>query len=120
RAPDWSGWWAHYDDRLRQPFVRDWRKETRQNMGAAFAAESFRHATAVSALQRVPLRLDQSLAPLVDEFAAELMSHKGKKVHQRRANSRGRSSGHAMDRGSSILSNLQLRQARPRLSYSAS
>ena len=73
--PDWSGWWAHYDDGLRQPFVRDWRIETRQNIEAAFAAGSFPHAAAVSALQRVPLRLDQSLVPLVEEFAIELMGH---------------------------------------------
>jgi DNA-dependent RNA polymerase len=77
--PDWSGWWAHYEDQLRHPFVRDWRKETRQNIEAAFAVESFPHAAAVSALQRVPLRLDQSLVPLVEEFAVELMGHQGEK-----------------------------------------
>ena len=77
--PDWSGWWAHYDDGLRQPFVRDWRIETRQNMEGAFAAGSFPHAAAVSALQGVPLCLDQSLVPLVEEFAIELMGHQGEK-----------------------------------------
>ena len=77
--PDWSGWWAHYGDRLRQPFVRDWRPETRQNMEAAFAEESFPHADAVNALQRVPLRIDQSLVPLVEEFADKLMGHVGEK-----------------------------------------
>ena len=77
--PDWSGWWAHYDDRLRHPFVRDWRKETRQAIDATFAAGSFPHADAVSALQRVPLRLDQSLVPLVEKFAVKLMGHQGEK-----------------------------------------
>jgi hypothetical protein len=34
----WTGWWSNYSDRLRAPFVRDWRPETRPAIEATFAA----------------------------------------------------------------------------------
>src|SRR6516165_5216154 len=34
----WTGWWSNYSDRLRAPFVRDWRPETRKAIEATFAA----------------------------------------------------------------------------------
>jgi hypothetical protein len=88
----WSGWWANYTDRLRAPFVRDWRPETRGAIEATFAATKplgpfadqlsyslpFAHADGINALKRVPLRINQSLLPLVDKFAVELMGHDGK------------------------------------------
>jgi hypothetical protein len=74
---DWSGWWAiNDDDRPRQPFVRDWRPQTRIAIEVAFASGSFPHADGVSALQRVPLRINQGLLPLVDEFARKIMNRK--------------------------------------------
>src|SRR5262249_45414080 len=39
----------------------------------------FVHADGVNALKVVPLRINQSLLPLVDKFAVELMGHDGKK-----------------------------------------
>jgi DNA-directed RNA polymerase len=97
---EWTGWWANYGDRLRAAFVRDWRLETRAAIEATFAAGKppaepsgpfaqladlryslpFAHADGVNALKRVPLRINQSLLPLVDKFALELMGHDGKKL----------------------------------------
>jgi hypothetical protein len=34
----WTGWWSNYSDRLRAPWVRDWRPETRKAHEATFAA----------------------------------------------------------------------------------
>ena len=97
--PGWTGWWAEYDDRLRKPFVRnDWRPKTREMMQATFEAAKppatasgpfaeladlkyslpFAHADGVNALQRVPLRINQAIPPLVERFAVELMGYKGK------------------------------------------
>lgn len=97
---DWTGWWATPGDRLRAPWVRDWRPETRRAHEATFAAAieppatasgpfadlsaltyslPFAHADGVNALQNVPLRINQSLLPLVEKFAVELMGHDGDK-----------------------------------------
>jgi hypothetical protein len=35
--PDWSSWRTNYDKRLSKTLVRDWRKETRQEIEAALA-----------------------------------------------------------------------------------
>jgi DNA-directed RNA polymerase len=102
RSPpkDWTGWWANYGDRIRAPFVRDWRPETRKNHEATFESARppaeplgpfaeladlryslpFAHADGVNAIKRVPLRISQSLLPLVEKFAVELMGHDGKKL----------------------------------------
>ena len=40
----------------------------------------FAHADGVNALKAVPLRINQTLLPLVDKFAVELMGHDGKKL----------------------------------------
>jgi hypothetical protein len=75
--PDWTEWHAEYGDRLRATFVRDWRPQTRAAIEAAFAGGVFEHARAVSALQRVPFRINPTIPPLVRLFAVELMNHKG-------------------------------------------
>jgi hypothetical protein len=75
-----TGWWTHHGERLRTPWVRDWRPETRQLHEAKFASGSFPHADGVNVLKRVPLRINQTLLPLVDKFAAELMGHDGKQL----------------------------------------
>ncbi len=91
---DWKGWWANYGDRLRAPFVRDWRPQTRAAIEATFAAAQpfddkspfaalgyslpFAHADGIDALKRVPLRINESLLPLVEKFAVELMRIKQK------------------------------------------
>jgi hypothetical protein len=75
--PDWAGWYAEYGDRLRATFVRDWRPQTKAAIEAAFAGGTFEHARAVSALQRVPFRINPIMPPLVGLFAVELMNHKG-------------------------------------------
>ena len=92
-----TGWWTHHSERLRTSFVRDWRKETREAIEARFATANppaepsgpfaeladatlclpFTHADGVNALKRVPLRINQSLLPLIDKFAVELMGHNG-------------------------------------------
>jgi DNA-directed RNA polymerase len=90
--PDWAGWWAIYDDRPRQPFVRDWRSETRTAIEATFASGFFPHADGVNALQRVPLRINQAIVPLVEKFADNIMNRKittddkGEAEKQRAAN----------------------------------
>jgi DNA-directed RNA polymerase len=94
--PDWTGWWANYGDRLRASFVSDWRPETRAAIEATFETARppddrsspfaaalrhslpFAHADGVNSLQRVPLRINQTLLPLVDKFAVELMDNQGK------------------------------------------
>jgi hypothetical protein len=100
-----TGWWTHYGDRLRAPFVRDWRPETRTAIEATFEAAKppaepsgpfaeladltcslpFEHANGVNALKTVPLRINQSLLGMLDKFAVELMNHKG---NQRKADRR--------------------------------
>jgi hypothetical protein len=89
--PDWTGWVTNYDGRLERTFVRDWRPATQVRIEAAFAehkkfiesggeqGREFLHATAVSAHQRVPLLIDQTIAALVERFAVEVMEHSGKK-----------------------------------------
>jgi hypothetical protein len=94
-----TGWWTTYSDRLRAPFVRDWRPETRKNIEATFETAKppvtpsgpfaeladarlwmpFPHADGVNALKVVPLRVNQALLPLVGKFAVELMDHDGDK-----------------------------------------
>jgi DNA-directed RNA polymerase len=93
----WAGWWANHGDRLRTSFVRDWRPETRKAIEATFETAKvpatpisgpfaelsyslpFFHADGIDALKRVPLRINQSLLPIVDKFAVELMDHGGDK-----------------------------------------
>ena len=124
----WTGWWSNYSDRLRAPWVRDWRPETRKAIEATFAAAGdtplteptigdlevqrmldasdagiqpprlpaepsgpfaelaalkyslpFAHAAGVNALKAVPLRINQSLLPLIDKHAVELMGRDGDK-----------------------------------------
>jgi DNA-directed RNA polymerase len=70
-----TGWWTNYSDRLRAPFVRDWRPETRKAVEATFASGFFRHADGVNALKAVPLRINQPLLGMLDKFAVELMGH---------------------------------------------
>ena len=42
-----TGWWTHHGERLRTPWVRDWRPETRQMHEATFASGFFPHADGV-------------------------------------------------------------------------
>jgi hypothetical protein len=72
RPPDWTGYDAWYDDRLHATFVRDWRPETRARITERFNTP-FPHAVAVNALQRVPLRINRRLLPLVERFAATIL-----------------------------------------------
>ena len=72
RPVDWTGYDAWYDDRLHATFVRDWRPETRARITERFKTP-FPHADAVNALQRVPLRINERLLPLVERFAATIL-----------------------------------------------
>jgi hypothetical protein len=70
--PDWVGWRKENEDRQHATFVRDWR--SKDAITEAFPEE---HARGVNALKRVALRVDQTMAELVDRFAVDVMGHKG-------------------------------------------
>jgi DNA-directed RNA polymerase len=74
---DWTGPIAKYDARLQKPFVRDWRPETQAEIGEAFRSKSIEeHVNGVNTLQRVALRIDQTMVGLVKEFAVKVKKHK--------------------------------------------
>ena len=77
--PDWSGWWKQYDDRLRAKFVRDWRPETRAMITQAFEDPNWEHARGANNLKKVPLRIDQDMVDLVEQFAVEVVGNTGAK-----------------------------------------
>jgi hypothetical protein len=82
QPPDWTGFDAHYNGRLRATFVREWRLETRAAIADKFAAP-FPHADAVNALQAVPFRINERVLPLVERFAVELLT-KGRREDNER------------------------------------
>ena len=84
--PDWTGWRAEYGDKLQKNFVRDWHPETKKSIEGAFRDPNFEHARGVSALQRVPFRIDTQMLGLVSRRAADVMNVNGRRdAKQRRA-----------------------------------
>src|SRR5262249_22632523 len=65
----------HYDNRLSQTFVRDWKRETKEATEAAFK-KYFPHAEAVNALASVALELDSVMIDLADQFGPQLLNQR--------------------------------------------
>ena len=99
--PPWTDWRIKYGDRLSATFItKGCPPETRKAIESRFETAKppaepagpfaeladaklsmpFPHADGLNALKAVPLRINQSLLPLVDKFAAKLMGHDGKKL----------------------------------------
>jgi DNA-dependent RNA polymerase-like protein len=86
--PDWTGWFAQYDNRLWKTFVRDWRPQTRGAITQTFRDNpDFEQAKGVNALQRVPFLIDEDMLKLVQARAVEIMGHEADK-EQREADER--------------------------------
>jgi hypothetical protein len=77
--PDWVGYKTEYVDRVQATFVRNSHHRTAESIAAAFGSGDFEHAKGVSALQRVPLRINEQMLSVVENLAVEVMGHSGKK-----------------------------------------
>lgn len=71
--PDWTQWKMEFTNRPRVRFARRSRGKQKEAMEAAFKSGDFEHARGVSALQRVPLRVNEAMIPVVERYAFELM-----------------------------------------------
>jgi hypothetical protein len=70
--PAWTSWRTEYDDRISATFVRTHYPETAEELEAAFVDGSIeQHALGVSAVQRVPLKINANMLPLLREFGGE-------------------------------------------------
>jgi hypothetical protein len=71
--PPWISWRTEYDDRINATFVKsNGDPETIKTITDAFADGSIeQHARAVSAVQRVPLKINPVMLPLLKEFGGE-------------------------------------------------
>ena len=70
--PPWTAWRTEYDDKIGATFVKTNDPETVETVKAAFASGSIEpHAAGVSAVQRVPLKINPATLPLVREFAGD-------------------------------------------------
>jgi DNA-directed RNA polymerase len=71
--PAWTAWRVEYDDRISAVFVKTKGDlETEAAIKAAFAVGSIEpHAMGVSSVQRVPLKINTAMLPLLREFAGE-------------------------------------------------
>ena len=67
--PDWTEWRTRYDDRISARFVRSYYANTRPAIDRAFQDPEWEHARGVNALQRVPLRINDFMLPVVERFA---------------------------------------------------
>jgi DNA-directed RNA polymerase len=71
--PAWTAWRVDHDDRISAVFVKTKGDlETEAAIRAAFADGSIEpHARGVSAVQRVPLKINTAMLPLLRDFAGE-------------------------------------------------
>jgi hypothetical protein len=68
----WTSWRTEYDGRISATFVSTNHPKTIEAVKAAFADDSIKpHAMGVSAIQRVPLRINPVTLPLVKQFGGE-------------------------------------------------
>jgi hypothetical protein len=70
--PPWTAWRVECPGDIAATFVKASDPETIERIRAAFADDSIEpHARAVSAIQRVPLKINAAMLPLVREFASD-------------------------------------------------
>jgi hypothetical protein len=68
----WTGWRTEYDDKINATFIKTNHPEAVEAVKAAFANGSIEeHARGVSAIQRVPLKINPVTLPLLKEFDGE-------------------------------------------------
>lgn len=68
----WTGWRTEYDDKIKATFIKTNHPEAVEVVKAAFANGSIKeHARGVTAIQRVPLKINPITLPLLKEFGGE-------------------------------------------------